>query len=557
MTLSVLGRGGVPAAGVGAVLLNVTVTNPTAASYVTVWPDGEPRPTASSLNMVAGQTVPNLVAARLGAQGQVDLFNFTGSTDLIADVVGWFPPGTNQLDASTVVVSPTDVSFSNYDPNGENHLIYNGPAQIRAGSYFVTTTAAGPFYGRVTTIDANAITTEPATLDDLYPQLDLSMSADANTGAILAASSIAALPALRVSEIVPNDLSTSSAVSSACQGTVQASVLVDVSVDVGRFEFNYHGNNWIELAYTPTFFASVKASMPSSGSCTVDVHVFSTALPTIEFAIGPVPVWITQHVAADASAKIEVSGSAEVDAGVKAQGRLGALYDHGSFKLEQDFGVEKTLDSVATVNGSADFEVPVTYEADAYGLFGFHSTVGPFARLAFGSNQQPPLTLDAGLAGSVGVQIGVHLGPLSVSASHTFGPYDIYKVRLIPQDPLNVGALRFAGGTVSVIGRTVTVRVRVIAPGGVVDPTTLIWACSGFRLPATNGYVTQRILSADRISGTPVDGVYSIVLPVYYSYGQCVPTAGEVSDSTGRSHIYQGQDLIAAGTYLPFALTPI
>src|SRR5436309_2719287 len=38
--LLVVGRGGVPSAGVGAVALNVTVTDPTSASYVTVWPTG-------------------------------------------------------------------------------------------------------------------------------------------------------------------------------------------------------------------------------------------------------------------------------------------------------------------------------------------------------------------------------------------------------------------------------------------------------------------------------------------------------------------------------------
>jgi Bacterial Ig-like domain (group 3) len=87
--LKVAGVGPVPASGVGAVVLNVTVTAPTASSYVTVYPDGVTRPTASNLNFVAGQTVPNLVVATVGADGYVDFYNAVGNVQLIADVAGW------------------------------------------------------------------------------------------------------------------------------------------------------------------------------------------------------------------------------------------------------------------------------------------------------------------------------------------------------------------------------------------------------------------------------------------------------------------------------------
>ncbi len=89
--VAVTGRAGVPAQGVSGVVLNVTTDRPTGArSYVTVWPSGTPRPDASSLNMAAGETAPNLVFARLGANGAVSLFNETGTTHLLADVLGWF-----------------------------------------------------------------------------------------------------------------------------------------------------------------------------------------------------------------------------------------------------------------------------------------------------------------------------------------------------------------------------------------------------------------------------------------------------------------------------------
>ena len=81
---------GVPSAGIDAVVLNVTVDQPTKESYLTVWPTGEALPNASSLNFVKGQTVPNLVIAKVGAGGQVSVFNAAGETHVIADVVGCF-----------------------------------------------------------------------------------------------------------------------------------------------------------------------------------------------------------------------------------------------------------------------------------------------------------------------------------------------------------------------------------------------------------------------------------------------------------------------------------
>jgi hypothetical protein len=91
LNLTVAGRAGIPASGVGAAILNVTATDPTAPGYLTVWPSTSAQPLASNLNFVAGLTVPNLVIGKLGTNGQVALFNSAGQTDVIADVEGWFP----------------------------------------------------------------------------------------------------------------------------------------------------------------------------------------------------------------------------------------------------------------------------------------------------------------------------------------------------------------------------------------------------------------------------------------------------------------------------------
>jgi hypothetical protein len=90
LVVTVAGHGGVPAVGATAVILNVTVANPTAASDLVIWPDLASKPTASDLNWVAGQTVPNLVVVQLSAGGKIDIYNPFGTTNIIVDVVGYF-----------------------------------------------------------------------------------------------------------------------------------------------------------------------------------------------------------------------------------------------------------------------------------------------------------------------------------------------------------------------------------------------------------------------------------------------------------------------------------
>jgi hypothetical protein len=87
--LQVGGRGSVPANAAAAVL-NVSVTDTSAPGFITVWPCGSPQPLASNLNYTAGQTISNLVIAKLGTDGKVCIATLAG-TDLLADVNGFFP----------------------------------------------------------------------------------------------------------------------------------------------------------------------------------------------------------------------------------------------------------------------------------------------------------------------------------------------------------------------------------------------------------------------------------------------------------------------------------
>ena len=105
-TEQIAGLAGIPSTATAGVL-NVTAVNTTAASFFTVYPSTGSQPTASDVNWLAGQIVPNLTVATLGTSGAVDVYNHAGSADLVIDAFGYFSPYAAAPIA--VSASPTSV----------------------------------------------------------------------------------------------------------------------------------------------------------------------------------------------------------------------------------------------------------------------------------------------------------------------------------------------------------------------------------------------------------------------------------------------------------------
>jgi hypothetical protein len=93
LSVKVTDLAGVPATGVGAVSLNVGVTNPAAGGFITVYPCGT-RDFVSNVNFEAGQTVSNAVIATVSADGNVCFFS-SATADLVVDINGWFATGSD------------------------------------------------------------------------------------------------------------------------------------------------------------------------------------------------------------------------------------------------------------------------------------------------------------------------------------------------------------------------------------------------------------------------------------------------------------------------------
>lgn len=100
MDVQVSGNAGVPSSGASAVVLNVTVTQPSAPGFLSVSPTGGSVPDTSNINFFGGDTVPNLVICKLGHAGRVTVNGAGAGKHAIADVFGYFGSNGDQLRAT-------------------------------------------------------------------------------------------------------------------------------------------------------------------------------------------------------------------------------------------------------------------------------------------------------------------------------------------------------------------------------------------------------------------------------------------------------------------------
>ena len=111
-----------------AVAANITVVSPTAAGYLTAYPSGATRPTASTLNYTAGQIVPNGTVVKVGAGGQVSLYALAGCPNVIVDIVGYY-------EGAPVVPTNLDSWGSNlYGELGDPAVAPYATTPLRVGS---------------------------------------------------------------------------------------------------------------------------------------------------------------------------------------------------------------------------------------------------------------------------------------------------------------------------------------------------------------------------------------------------------------------------------------
>lgn len=104
-----------------AVAINVVAVTPDNGGFITIYPSGSMRPTASSMNYEAGKILANEVIARttLGQANDLEIFSQYG-TDVVIDIVGYFmAPVATALDCTSVAGTGGNyLAGSTVDVNG-------------------------------------------------------------------------------------------------------------------------------------------------------------------------------------------------------------------------------------------------------------------------------------------------------------------------------------------------------------------------------------------------------------------------------------------------------
>jgi hypothetical protein len=140
--------------------LNVTVVPQGSLWYLTVWPSGQPRPVASTLNSLDGRIKADAAIIPAGAGGAVSVYAANAATDVILDIDGYFVPASTPDALAFYPLVPcrvADTRFSSFGALGPPSLstgqtrsfdvlssACSVPASAQAYSLNFTVVPAGP-----------------------------------------------------------------------------------------------------------------------------------------------------------------------------------------------------------------------------------------------------------------------------------------------------------------------------------------------------------------------------------------------------------------------------
>jgi hypothetical protein len=136
---------GVPSTA-SAVVVNLTVAGGTASSFLSAYPAGDPLPLASNLNFVAGQTIANRATIGIGTNGQIEIYNHSGTVQVDVDVDGYYTGTAGGAGSAFYPVTPVRLTDTRSATNG---------TPIAAGATETFSLANGVIPSSATAVQAN------------------------------------------------------------------------------------------------------------------------------------------------------------------------------------------------------------------------------------------------------------------------------------------------------------------------------------------------------------------------------------------------------------------
>jgi len=449
LELDVAGRGGVPEIDVGAVMLNVTAILPSAPGFLTVYPCGSERPTASNVNYQPGQVVPNAVLARIGNGGKVCIYTLA-ATDLVVDVNGWYELPPNQPNSNVTVLDVDEFEFTSLgaalpdpaDPlveTPEQAEIATDTSDLDVGDIVVVEKPNGePYYGRVEQRTDETVRTEQVALAEVVPAMDVSLEADTATGEVTKNDSGDAVSDVEVSEDqkAPDE----DKKKPSCEVGADFAMDVSGSANPGRFVFDVSfslgdGLESARIGYAPIVTASATVDANVALTCGVNKTLFTKQLPTIRFVVAGVPVLVTQKIEVGVSGSVQVFGAIQRTYTLTADAFVGVVYEAGQWDRETSINLDFDQTTTSDAGIAFSLSVPaITYEARAYGIVGIDVEAGVTLRMTYRPGQQKVLSLTAAVGVGAALVIELDLTVITLRYGYSFanvtlfGPKELWSV---------------------------------------------------------------------------------------------------------------------------------
>ena len=464
LTLSLAGVDGVPplssSAPAVAVVLNVTVADPTSSGYLTVYPGGATPPVASNLNFQRGETVANLVVARLGSNGTVNLYNFTGTSEVVVDLEGYevgstiVPPTTiilNQASQAALSSAAPPIALGSPASSTETLSFSGTPAQLAhliPGDIIGTgnaTATPGGYFGQVTAITSSSsglvVTTSEVGLAQAFSSLDTSASqavGQAQSAQIATAPHVEVVPQGSSScgdisaginlELIGTSLTNSSG-SASGSASITASGCIGVS-PILHADASVHWD-WA----SPEPYVRVTAGVSEKANLTLSASAQVSAQASVTLAsdeLTPIPlapelgIFLTPVISFNAtlSGNISASVSYGVNESMTLTGTVtcapGCSASHSFTHNWSGIAPKLTTSTQADITLTVGPELKLLID----GIIGPTFSVDPGLQLKI--NAAPPTTQSAGpwwaLQGVVdfkaGIFFGFDLGPVNVTIAN-------------------------------------------------------------------------------------------------------------------------------------------
>lgn len=144
---------GVPA-NASAVVVNITAAGGTSASFLAAYPAGGTLPTVSNLNFGVNETVANRTTVGIGTNGQIDVYNHTGTVNVDVDVDGYYTGTAGAPGSAFFPITPVRLTDTRSSMNGT--LIAANATEAFALTNSAIATNATAVQTNVTVVAGNA-----------------------------------------------------------------------------------------------------------------------------------------------------------------------------------------------------------------------------------------------------------------------------------------------------------------------------------------------------------------------------------------------------------------